>query len=310
MSSPVVVLAGGTGGAKLARGLLDVVGDDLVVVANTADDIEIHGGHVSPDPDLCTFWLADAIDERGWGLRDDTFAVMDGLRALGEDVWFSLGDRDLAICLLRARGLREGRRLTEITAEIAAAFGVTARILPMCDEPVRTRVRLDGRWLDFQRFMIVERGAAPGPHLDGLEEVAFDGIESATASPEVLDALASARAIIVGPSNPAISVLPILGVPGIREAALAAGAPVVAVSPIVGGVALKGPTEYFLRAADRTADVAGIVGCYEGLLDGIVTDEDPQGLPVPALRTGTTMGDDAQRERVARETLDFALGLA
>jgi LPPG:FO 2-phospho-L-lactate transferase len=310
VSGPVVVLAGGTGGAKLARGLLDVVGDDLVVVANTADDIEIHGGYVSPDPDLCTFWLADEIDERGWGLRDDTFAVMDGLRALGDDVWFSLGDRDLAVCLLRARRLREGRRLTEIAAEIATAFGVTARVLPMCDEPVRTRVRVEGRWVDFQRFMIVERGAVPGPHLDSLERVAFDGLDSASASPEVLDALASARAIIVGPSNPAISVLPILGVPGVRDAIAAASAPVVAVSPIVGGVAVKGPTEHFMRAAGHTADVAGIVGCYEGLLDGIVTDEDPHGLPVPALRTETMMGDDAQRERVARETLDFALGLA
>src|ERR687887_1780484 len=137
----VVVLAGGTGGAKLARGMLDVVGDDLVVVANTGDDIEIYGAHVSPDPDLVTFWLADRIDERGWGLRGDTFHVMDGLRELGDDVWFNLGDRDLALCLRRARRLAEGARLTEAIDEARRALGVPARVLPMADEPVRTFIR-------------------------------------------------------------------------------------------------------------------------------------------------------------------------
>src|SRR5215210_1742049 len=127
-SKPVVVLAGGTGGAKLARGMLDVAGADLVVIANTADDIEIHGGYVSPDPDLVTFWLADRIDERGWGLRDDTFAVMDGLREIGEDVWFNLGDRDLAICLRRAQRLARGARLAEVTDEVRRAFGVSASV--------------------------------------------------------------------------------------------------------------------------------------------------------------------------------------
>ena len=131
MGSPVVVLAGGTGGAKLARGMLDVAGEDLVVVANTADDVEVHGAYVSPDPDLCTFWLADRIDERGWGLRDDTFAVMDGLRELGVDVWFNLGDRDLAVGIERARRLGEGARLTETLAELGAALGLRARVLPM-----------------------------------------------------------------------------------------------------------------------------------------------------------------------------------
>jgi LPPG:FO 2-phospho-L-lactate transferase len=139
----VVLLAGGTGGAKLARGLLDEA-DELVVIVNTADDVEIYGAHVSPDPDLVTFWLADRIDDRGWGLAGDTFHVMDGLRELGDDVWFNLGDRDLALCVRRARRLAEGARLTEAIDEARRAFGVGARVLPMCDEPVRTHVKARG----------------------------------------------------------------------------------------------------------------------------------------------------------------------
>src|SRR4051794_5692360 len=150
MAGPVVVLAGGTGGAKLARGMLDVVGEDLVVIANTGDDIAIHGGHVSPDPDLVTFWLADRIDERGWGLRDDTFTVMDALRELGDDVWFNLGDRDLAICLRRARRLAEGARLTETIDEVRRALGVAARVLPATDDPLHTWVRAGDAWQPFQ----------------------------------------------------------------------------------------------------------------------------------------------------------------
>ena len=167
----VVLLAGGTGGAKLARGLLDVVGEELTVIANTGDDIEIYGAHVSPDPDLVTFWLADLIDERGWGLAGDTFHVMDGLRELGDDVWFNLGDRDLAFCVRRARRLREGARLTEAIDEQRRALGLAARVLPMCDEPVRTQVRNEAGWHGFQEFMIRERAA--GPVLD----VSFDGSE-------------------------------------------------------------------------------------------------------------------------------------
>jgi LPPG:FO 2-phospho-L-lactate transferase len=165
-SVTVVVLAGGTGGAKLARGMLDVAGDELVVVANTGDDVEIHGAYVSPDPDLCAFWLADRIDERGWGLRDDTFHVMDGLRELGVEVWFNLGDRDLAVGLRRAELLAGGVRLTEALHELTRALGVGARVLPMSDDPVRTWVLARGEWTPFQEFMIL-RGAA-GP-VDGVE---------------------------------------------------------------------------------------------------------------------------------------------
>jgi LPPG:FO 2-phospho-L-lactate transferase len=297
----VVVLAGGTGGAKLARGMLDVVGDELVVVANTADDVEAYGAYVSPDPDLCAFWLADRIDERGWGLRDDTFHAMDQLRELGVDVWFNLGDRDLAIGLQRAQRLREGATLTQAIGELTAALGLRARVLPMADQPVRTRVLARGRWVPFQEFMIRERAEGP---VDGVE---LQGIEAASPPQAVLDAVAGARAVVVGPSNPVISVRPILDVPGMAAALKAAPAPVVAVSPIVGGQVLKGPTDRFMAWAGLPLSAAGIAGAYAGLLDGIVADEEVEGLP--SLRTDTLMADADGRRRVAEEVLRFAEGL-
>jgi len=302
--SPVVVLAGGTGGAKLARGMLDVAGDDLVVVANTADDVELYGAYVSPDPDLCTFWLADRIDERGWGLDGDTFNVMDGLRELGQDIWFNLGDRDLAIGLRRAERLAAGDRLTETLQELTSALGLTARVLPMSDAPVRTRVRVQETWVPFQEFMIRRQGAGP------VQDVAFDGIEQASPPPEVLEAIAAARAVVIGPSNPVISIRPILDVPGMRDALAATAAPVVAVSPIVGGAVLKGPTEPFLAWAGYPLNASGVAAHYGGVLDGLVSDEAGHGTSVPMLQTDTMMGDAAARRRLAQETLDFAVGLA
>jgi LPPG:FO 2-phospho-L-lactate transferase len=302
LTGPVVVLAGGTGGAKLARGMLDVVGaDDLVVIANTGDDIEIYGAYVSPDPDLVTFWLADRIDERGWGLKDDTFAVMDGLRALGVDVWFHLGDRDLAIAIERARELDAGERLTEAQAHIGAALGVRARVLPMSDRPVRTRVMADGRWFSLQEFLIRRRGAGP------IEDVDVRHARGAAPTPEVLEAIARARAIIIGPSNPIISIGPILAVPGLTDALSASAAAVVAVSPLVGGAVLKGPTEAFLRWAQQPVSSAGIAATYRGIADGLVADERTSAIPV--LETSVLLDDAAARARVAQQTLEFALGL-
>ena len=301
--STVVVLAGGSGGAKLARGMLDVAGSDLVVVANTADDVELYGAHVSPDPDLCVFWLADRIDARGWGLDGDTFHVMDALRDLGVDVWCNLGDRDLAIGLERSRRLADGERLTEALAALTTALGVRARVLPMTDDVVRTRVHAGGRWWPFQEFMICHRGQGP------VEDVAFDGIDGAVVPSEALDAVARARAIVIGPSNPVVSVRPILDVPGFTEALRASPAPVVAVSPVVGGKVVKGPTEAFMAWAGFGLDAAGTAGYYGDVLDGIVTDETAGGLALPALRTDTLMSDAPARARVARETLDFALAL-
>jgi LPPG:FO 2-phospho-L-lactate transferase len=293
----VVVLAGGTGGAKLARGMLDEVGDALTVIANTGDDVEAYGAHVSPDPDLVTFWLADRIDERGWGLRDDTFNVMDGLRELGDDVWFNLGDRDLALCVRRARRLAEGARLTEAIDEARRALGVPATVLPATDDPVRTHVRADGEWWPFQDFMIRRRGEGP------VEAVELRGAEQARATPEVLEAIAHAEVIVIGPSNPVISIGPILAVPGIRDALRRAPAPVVAVSPLVRGEVLKGPTAAFMASAGLALSADGIADAYDGLLDGLVADERASGLPT--LETDVEMGDAAARRRVAAETLAF-----
>jgi LPPG:FO 2-phospho-L-lactate transferase len=302
-SGPIVVLAGGTGGGKLARGMLDVVGhDDLVVVANTGDDIEIYGAYVCPDPDMVTFWLADQIDDRGWGLDGDTFAVMEALRGLGVDIWFNLGDRDLAIGIERARALDDGARLTDAQARVGSALGVRARVLPMSDRPVRTRVLADGRWWPLQEFLIRRRGRGP------VQDVEFRHVRAAAPTPEVLDALRSARAVVIGPCNPAISIGPILALDGVRDALIENPAPVVAVSPLVGGRVLKGPTEAFLRWARRSASSDGIAASYEGVIDGLVADERTPSLPV--LETDVRMSDAASRRRVAEQALDFALGLA
>ncbi len=293
----VVLLAGGTGGAKLARGLLDELGSDLAVIANTGDDLEIYGAYVSPDPDLVTFWLADAIDERGWGLKDDTFAAMDQLRRLGQDVWFNLGDRDLAIGLHRAGRLANGARLTETIEDLRRAFGVPARVLVPSDDPVRTHVQVAGRWHEFQDFMIRSRGE--------IEDVEFRGAPAEPA-PEAVAALRDARAIIVGPSNPVISIDPILAV--LREEVRAADAPVVAVSPLVHGQVLKGPTAEFLTWAGRSLDSDGIAAHYAGLIDGLVADQRAE--HVPTLETEVELNDPAARRRVAREVLEFAAALA
>jgi len=299
----VVVLAGGTGGAKLARGMLDVVGgEDLVVIANTADDVEIYGAYVSPDPDLVTFSLADRIDARGWGLDGDTFHVMDGLREIGVEIWFNLGDRDLAIGIERARRLDEGSRLTDAQAAISAALGVRARVLPMSDRPVRTRVLAADRWWPFQEFMIKQHGE--GEVLD----VDFRGRRAAPPTAEVLDALASARAIVIGPSNPVVSIGPILALEGMRDAIRNSDAPVVAVSPLVRGKVVKGPTAAFMRWSGLPLTSAGVAAAYEGLLDGLVADERA---PRPAmLETDVLMDTEASRRRLAEQTLRFALALS
>ena len=297
----MVLLAGGTGGAKLARGMLDEVGQDLVVIANTGDDVEIHGGHVSPDPDLVLYWLADRIDERGWGIRGDTFTVMEALRELGEDVWFNLGDRDLAVCLQRARRLAEGARLTETLEELRVALGVEARVLPPTDEPVRTHVRARGEWFGFQEFMI--REGARGP-VEGVEVL---GAGPAAPAPEAIEAIASAEAVVIGPSNPVISIGPILAVGGIADALRATEAPVVAVSPLVRGAVLKGPTDIFMEWAGHPLSADGIVAHYDGFIDGLVSDQ--RASAVPTLETDVEMGDADARRRVALETLVFAAAL-
>jgi LPPG:FO 2-phospho-L-lactate transferase len=282
--------------------MLDVVGpDQLVVIANTADDVEIYGGYVSPDPDLITFWLADQIHERGWGLVGDTFHVMDGLRELGLEVWFNLGDRDLAIALERARRLKAGQRLTDAQAAVASAVGARASVLPMSDQPVRTLVYAQGRRWPFQEFMI--KGQSRGP----IAEVEFRGSRSALATAEALDAIGKARAILIGPSNPVVSIGPMLAIADLRAALKEASAPVVAVSPIVRGKVLKGPTEAFMDWAGQPLTSTGIAATYAGLIDGLVADEPTDAVPV--LETDVLLDSDEARRRTAEDTLRFALGL-
>ena len=303
MNGPVVILAGGTGGAKLARGLYELCGERLTVIANTGDDVEIHGAHVSPDPDLCTFWLADVIDERGWGIAGDTFHAMAELRAGGEDVWFNLGDRDLEICRKRAAALASGVRLTEALRALAVGLDVQARVLPMCDEPVATTIISEGRELGLQEFLIREHGTAP------ISDVQFKTVECATCTPEVLQAIADASVIVIGPSNPVISIGPILAVPGMQAALRSAAAPVVAVSPIVGGKVLKGPTAACLTWAGQPVNASGIASHYGALLDGLMSDEPAPDVTVPHTTRDTNLSTPDDRRSVAAAVLAFAEGL-
>ena len=287
----VAVLAGGTGGAKVAAGLAELT--DVAVVANTGDDIDIYGVHVSPDPDLVTWWLAGIIDERGWGIAGDTFEEM----KRHDDAWFQLGDRDLELCRLRTEALRNCR-LTEAHARVVGAVGVDHRVLPMSDDPVRTHVRTPRGLRPLQEFLILDGAAGP------IEEVVLEGIDAARPTPEVAEALATADVIVIGPSNPVISIGPILAVPGIRAALREAPAPVIAVSPFVGGHAIKGPTDDFCQSAGIELSAQGVADHYRDVLDTVVADEPVEG--VSGLVTDTLMTDAAGRHALARKILDFA----
>lgn len=303
----VALLAGGTGGAKLAAGTHALLDADLSVIANTADDTEVHGLYVSPDPDLCTYWLAGLIDEeRGWGIAGDSFTVHSQLTELGTPGWFSLSDRDLATCLYRTHFMAEGGSLTAAQSQIARGLGVEGQVLPMCDEPVRTRVHTPGGKRGLQEFLILDEGAAP------IQGVEVDGLAEARPTSEVLTAISEAHLIVIGPSNPVISIGPILAVPGMREAIASAPAPVVAVSPFVAGRAIKGPTEAFMEAIGRPVSAAGVASLYSGLLDGLVVDEDDPDPPPGGIETlvcPTLMEGPKGRVALASRVLDWAAGL-
>jgi LPPG:FO 2-phospho-L-lactate transferase len=306
----VVELAGGVGGAKLAHGLQAHLGERLTVVVNTGDDLERHGLLVCPDHDTVMYTLA-GIDNRewGWGIAGETFAASEMLARFGEETWFRLGDRDLATHIVRTRRLHEGVRLTSVALDLQGALGVRARILPMADEPVRTRVRTDEGWLDFQAWFVGRR-QEPGVHA-----VRFDGIDEARPTPEVLTALAEAEAIVVAPSNPFVSVAPILAVPGLREAidgARGRGVPVAAISGIVGGRAIKGPADrMFATLAAEAPSALAVARGYAGLVDAFVLDTVDAALE-PAIRdlgfatlvTDTLMVDDDVRARLAGQVLE------
>jgi LPPG:FO 2-phospho-L-lactate transferase len=303
-----VILAGGTGGAKLAAGLQDVLGDGLSVIANTADDIEIVGVDVSPDPDLITYWLSGEIDEeRGWGIKDDSFTVFDRLVKLGAPDWFRLSDRDLATCLYRRVFTAEGGTRTAAQAQIARSLGAVASVLPMCEQPVRTRVQTAEGWRSLQQYLVAEGGTAE------IEAVEIEGIADAKPTPEVLDAIEGAQGIVIGPSNPVISIGPILALPGMREAIASSPAPVVAVSPYVAGKVLKGPTAVFMQAVGRPSNATGVASLYEGLIDGMACDhEDPDPPPegVRVQSCPTLMKGQGGRRALALQTLEFARSLS
>jgi LPPG:FO 2-phospho-L-lactate transferase len=303
----IALLAGGTGGAKLAAGMQEEIGSDLSVVVNTGDDIETLGVHVSPDPDLVTYWLSGEIDEeRGWGLRDDGFTVFERLTQLGAPSWFGLSDRDLAACLYRRQFIEAGGTHTAAQAQIARSLGVEARVLPMCETSVRTKVHTEVGVRGLQEYLIVDGGRV---EVHGVE---LDGIADAEPTKEVLEALRSAEAIVIGPSNPVISIGPILAVPGMREAIAQCGVPVVAVSPFVAGQVVKGPTERFMQALGRPSSAAGVASLYAGLIDAMVVDDgdpDPPPAEIPTLAVQTLMEGAAGRARVARIVLDYAASL-
>ena len=304
----VVCLAGGVGGAKLAEGLQAELGADLTVVVNGGDDSERHGLLVCPDHDTVMYTLAGIENpETGWGLAGETWATMSALERYGEEGWFRLGDQDLATHIVRTARLRDGERLTTVCRALQAAVGVRATILPMADEPVRTRVRTDDGWLDFQDYFVRLRQAPD------VREVRFDGADAARITPEVEAAVSAASTIVIAPSNPIVSIAPILAVPGMTEllaSARARGARMVAVSGIVGGKALKGPADRMLATLGHEPTALGVARGYVGLIDAFVVDRvdaalapDIEALGLRAIVVDTIMTDDASRTRLARAVL-------
>ncbi len=278
----VVALAGGTGAAKLLRGLASLLDPrDLTVIVNTGDDADIWGLHVSPDIDTICYALADLLDtERGWGLRDETFRALAHMARFAEPTWFNLGDGDLATHLHRTRLLHDGSTLTEVTSSIAADLGARARVLPMSDEAVRTRILGPTGWLDFQEYFVRDKAQVE------VREVRYAGAEAARPAPGVIEAIAAADGIVLCPSNPITSVGPILAVSGIRDALASTAAVSVAVSPIVGGDAVSGPAGRLMAAAGLPVSAAGVALAYRPWLGTLVIDEQDRALADEVRRHG------------------------
>jgi LPPG:FO 2-phospho-L-lactate transferase len=304
----IVALSGGVGGAKLAHGLsLALPPEELSIIVNTGDDFRHLGLHIAPDLDSVLYALAGWSDPaRGWGRRDETWTFMEALKGLGGEVWFQLGDGDLAIHVERSWRLAQGAGLSEVTAHLCRALGIATRVLPMSDDAVRTRVRTAEGWLDFQEYF-VHRRCKPA-----VREFLFAGAETARAQPDALAALErrDLRAIIICPSNPFVSVEPILAVPGLRAAIRQSQAPVVAVTPIIGGKAIKGPAAKMMSELGLDVSGAAVARRYAGLIDGFVidrSDEFPDPLPgVTFFSAATVMNSTADRLRLARAVLQAA----
>jgi LPPG:FO 2-phospho-L-lactate transferase len=305
---PVVVLAGGVGAARFLRGLVRVVPpEDIVVIGNTGDDMWWHGLYIAPDLDTVTYWLAGVADEsRGWGIRDDTFIAQAAFAQLSDQSWFQLGDRDLATHWYRTGRLAEAVPLHHVTAELAERLGVRSLVLPMSDAPVETRLKTDAGDLHFQEYFVRERCRPT------VREIYWTGLDEARPAPGVAEALRAARLVLIAPSNPIISIGPILQVPGIRELLVAARARTVAVSPLIGGRAVKGPTVELMRAEGVRSDALGIAQRYQDIAAGLVIDTADAALaPVIAalgyqIAVRPTMLDDAASAReVAAAALDL-----
>ena len=300
----VALLAGGVGGARLARGLAAVCPvEALTVVVNVGDDDEIHGLAVSPDLDTVVYTLAGIEGPEGWGIRDDTWSVMSHLGGLGADVRFRIGDRDMATNLLRTLRLRRGARLSEVTGELAAALGVAHRVTPVTDDPVPTRVRVaSGEWLSFQEYFVL-RG-----HTDEVTGLRFEGAGAASAAPGVVEAIGAADLVVIAPSNPPLSIWPVLAIPGVRDAVERARR-VVAVSPLIAGRALKGPADRVMASLGLPPGTPGVEEAYAGLLDGLVIDPaDSTELPggTPRHPTDIRIADPARAAALGSYLLELA----
>ena len=308
----VCALAGGVGGAKLASGLQDVLSPgDLSVVVNTADDFDLWGLHICPDVDTVMYTLAGISNpETGWGIADESFETLNMLERYGEEIWFKLGDRDLATHVLRTSRMISGETLTEVTAGLSAALGVESIVLPMSDDPVSTVLETQEGRLEFQEYF-VRRGQR-----DEVLGIELRGIEEARPTEGVLAAISGADAIVLCPSNPVVSVGPILALPGMLQALASSTVPKVAVSPIVGGRALKGPADRMLASLGHEVSSTGVARMYEGLVDGMVVDRIDEGertgieaIGMRVLATESVMRDAEDRARLASETLEFGAGM-
>src|SRR5579884_2698229 len=305
----IVVLAGGVGAARFLQGVVQVVPqEELTVIANTGDDREFYGLHVSPDVDIVMYTLAGLVNEsQGWGIRDDTYHTMQQLTSYGNEDWFQLGDRDLATHIHRTNLLRQGKTLSEVTDNLRERLGLKLRILPMSDQPVQTHVLTPAGLLHFEEYFVKRRCSDP------VQDVTFVGAEMARPAPGVLDAIKEAEAILIAPSNPIVSIGSVLSVPGIHDTLHEASGMVVAVSPIVGGAPIKGPADKLMSGLHMEVSAVGVARCYRDFLDVMVIDKKDaslasaiEDLGIPAVVTDTVMHDMNAKAALAKEVLQAA----
>lgn len=295
----VVELSGGVGGARLARGLDALSGVELTVVVNVGDDASNHGLYISPDLDTVVYTLAGIEGPLGWGRAGDTFAMNEELGRFGVDNTFQLGDRDIALKLFRTNQIANGAPLSTVTRKVGEAFGLKARVLPVTDDELRTRVRVADGWISFQEYFVARR------HGDEVLELAFEGAETARPAPGVIEAIEGADVVVIGPSNPPLSIWPMLAVPGIRET-VSRHTAVTAVSPLIGGKTLKGPADRVLMSLGLPAGNLGVAQAYEGLIDRLVIDQsdgdDAAAMPhIETLVTDTLITEPSAARRLASE---------